>query len=392
MNTPNSSEKVSGIGKRDKVLLLVAVTLFALVIAVVSLLHTGAIDVEVVNPNPTHVVAQNEEEPSIIFVDNFTYQVRGFANHPISIRDFVVEVGENVELLEFSLSGDLSHDVLMVQHSFSGEINHVIDFDLAFIKAGEFLVNFTLFDINGDELENVVVVFLIEPDITKAIEGIETFEGAYVLQGSTDIDWLHGITYDENVIRRIIVDDSSVDLSTPAYYVLTYTIVPAPAKWERYFSYCNYSLMYVAIPVYTPPIGETRVEIYREDNYAVLPEVTIQVTIAVVDEITKEFIIDQGGFVIIDNNEIICFDTFIVEDDEDEDVDEDEEDDEEDETPGSNGYYIPVTPPTQLPPVQQPPVQQPPAQPPQEPPVQQPPPEPPPDPDPDPGPDPEGED
>lgn len=396
MNTPKSSKKGSKIGEKDKKLLFGAVILFALVIAVVSILHSGAIEIEHVNPNPSQVVAQNDQESRIVFVDNFVFQVRGFANHPIPIRDFVVEVSEGVEHLEFSIEGYESTDVLLVQHSFSGEVAHIIDFDLAFIEAGEFLVNFNLLDVNRNELERAVVVFLIEPDITESIEGLEMFEGAYVLQDSENIDWLYGITYDESVIRRIIVDDSNVDLTTPAYYILSYTIVPAPTLWERYFSYCNYDLMYVAIPVYTPPIGYTRVEIIVEDNSAVLPEVTIQVTIAVVDEMTKEFIIDQGGIVIADNNEILCQETFIATEDEEDEVDEDEEDNEGEEETNINEGYIPVNPhvyqpPVQQPPAQQPPAQQPPAQQPpaQQPPAQQPPTPPPPEPDPDPDPEPD---
>ena len=81
---------------------------------------------------------------------------------------------------------------------------------------------FVLFNREDTHIKNTnkdKITTLTKKDINEYITGLDDH---YILEGSSDIDYLHDVQIDNEIIENVEVDDSNVDLSTPEKYPVRY--------------------------------------------------------------------------------------------------------------------------------------------------------------------------
>ncbi len=76
-------------------------------------------------------------------------------------------------------------------------------------------------EVATDEIVTEEIIIIDEDTVAEYITGIED---RTVEQGSTNIDYLAEVIYDEELIVSVTVDDSAVDYETPGEYEVIYTI------------------------------------------------------------------------------------------------------------------------------------------------------------------------
>lgn len=72
---------------------------------------------------------------------------------------------------------------------------------------------------------------LTEKDLSGVITGLDDH---YILENAKNIDYLHGIQYDEGIIKEVKADHKKVDLSKPGKYTATYTVSVDVSALEEY--------------------------------------------------------------------------------------------------------------------------------------------------------------
>lgn len=72
---------------------------------------------------------------------------------------------------------------------------------------------------------------LTEKDLEEIITGLDDH---YILENAKNIDYLHGIKYDEGIIKKVKEDQKNVDLTKPGKYTATYTVSVDVRALEEY--------------------------------------------------------------------------------------------------------------------------------------------------------------
>lgn len=70
-----------------------------------------------------------------------------------------------------------------------------------------------------------------EDDIKDVITGLEDH---YILQDAADIDYLYGVTYDTDIVKRVKADSDEVKLNKTGTYTVTYTVTVDQTALEEY--------------------------------------------------------------------------------------------------------------------------------------------------------------
>lgn len=70
-----------------------------------------------------------------------------------------------------------------------------------------------------------------EDDIKDVITGLEDH---YILQDAADIDYLYGVTYDTDIVKKVKADSGEVKLNKTGTYTVTYTVTVDQTALEEY--------------------------------------------------------------------------------------------------------------------------------------------------------------
>lgn len=70
-----------------------------------------------------------------------------------------------------------------------------------------------------------------EDDIKDVITGLEDH---YILQDAADIDYLYGVTYDTDIVKKVKADSDEVKLNKTGTYTVTYTVTVDQTALEEY--------------------------------------------------------------------------------------------------------------------------------------------------------------
>lgn len=106
----------------------------------------------------------------------------------------------------------------------------IISISCIFIIIFGLICYFIFSEKNSKDFKKKDTLNLTEEDISPYITGLDDH---YILEGSIDIDYLHDVQIDSEMIKTVEVDDSNVDLSTPGKYTVTYKIHIDTEKYNK---------------------------------------------------------------------------------------------------------------------------------------------------------------
>lgn len=163
---------------------------------------------------------QKTEPPEItLYKDTFFVAV----NQEISLQDDIIQSisGEQIEDVTLVVADTGKSDILTVS-DLTGEQgeNGVPAKSLSFSEEGDFSVDITAIDINGNET-TVTVDFEVGNELLSYVEGIHKWT---VEQNAENIDFLKDITWNRDYVESVTVDSSKVDLTKTGKYTLTYKV------------------------------------------------------------------------------------------------------------------------------------------------------------------------
>lgn len=163
---------------------------------------------------------QKVEPPEItLYKDTFFVAV----NQEISLQDDIIQSisGEQIEDVTLVVADTGKSDILTI-NDLTGEQekNGVPAKSLSFSEEGDFSVDITAIDINGNET-TVTVDFEVGNELLSYVEGIHKWT---VEQNAEDIDFLKDITWNKDYVESVTADSSKVDLTKTGKYILTYKV------------------------------------------------------------------------------------------------------------------------------------------------------------------------
>lgn len=173
------------------------------------------------NESADSIKEEQEIQPPEITLYNESFFVA--VNQEISLQDDIIQSisGEQIENVTLTINDAEKKDILTV-NDLTGEQekNGVPAKSLSFSEEGDFSVDITAIDINGNET-TVTVDFEVGNELLSYVEGIHKWT---IEQNAEDIDFLKDITWNKDYVESVTVDASKVDLAKIGKYTLTYKI------------------------------------------------------------------------------------------------------------------------------------------------------------------------
>lgn len=148
-------------------------------------------------------------------------------------------------------------------------------------------------------LETIEKELFTEEDLDGVISGLDDH---YILVDSTDIDYLHDVQANDDIIVGVDVDDSKVKMDKPGKYKVTYTVTVDTDKLQEYIETEN-----KAVGNDQDKSGEGTATDEVEENVSEknTSEIVIEKEIEIVDEETAKDLANKGEIVWTDNSETL---------------------------------------------------------------------------------------